>query len=561
MIAIFLIKLLACWGFFALMYVHLLKGETFFRANRAYLLGTATLGILLAVWPAEVIPVPLNSEGVPLTILPEVTAGLQQAEAAVEPWENVSWLWAAYWLGFMLSLSRMLWGLAKIVNMAVRGKSEHLPDGCLLIKTQEARVPFSFFNWVFVPAETSLSKGSSTILMLAHERAHARGWHSADVLLAEICCAVFWFHPLAHWYRRELRTIHEYLADAEVARASDIRQYGLLLIRQSQSGVPVAFANHFFQSPLKQRLVMLTKKSSAPVRALKFSLVAPAALLFAMLFRQAPAIAQTVDEKHRDFVRQLEAKGWMMVDTVITFDPDTYQETVQYVQNSAAPTPDADGKLVYNYAEVQPQFPGGKEALAKYIMDNLRYPETAKQNKVEGKVMVSFVVDETGKVIRPFGQIHSPNDSKLPLLEEAVRVIQAMPRWIPATHNGKNVRCSMTLPINFSLATQASKSADAQPEFPGGMEGLVKYLTENTKYPESAKAAKAEGTVFVKFTVNEDGSLSNISPIETDRKVHPDLSAEAVRLAQSMPKWKPGIKDGRVVKMEFTLPVKFMMTN
>jgi TonB family C-terminal domain len=560
MITVFLLKLSACWSFFALMYVLLFKGETFFRANRAYLLGTATLGILLAVWPAEVIPVPLNSEGVPLTILPEVTAGLQQAEAAVEPWENVSWLWAAYWLGFLLALSRMLWGLAKIVNMAVRGKSERLPDGCLLIKTQEAFVPFSFFKWVFVPAETSLSEGSSTKLMLAHERAHARGWHSADVLLAEICCAVFWFHPLAHWYRRELRTVHEYLADAEAAHVSDKKQYGLLLIGQSQSGMPIAFANHFFQSPLKQRLVMLTKKSSAPVRALKFSLVAPAALLFAMLFRQAPAIAQTVDEKHRDFVRQLETKGWMMVDTVITFDPDTYKETVQFVKNSAAPAQDADGKLVYNYAEIQPQFPGGQEALAQYIIDNLRYPDIAKQNKVEGTIIVWFVVDETGKVIRPYGEMaQMPNDSKLPLVEEAVRVVQSMPRWNPAQHNGKPVRCSMKLPVRFSLAAQAAKSAEAQPEFPGGMEGLVKYLTENTKYPESAKKENAEGTVIIKFTVNEDGSLSNIAAIETDKKVHQDLTAEALRLVQSMPKWKPGVQDGKVVKTAFTLPVKFKL--
>jgi len=559
---IFLIKLSICWGFFALLYALLLRHETFFRANRAYLLGTAVLGVLLAAIPAESLPVPMYESGVPVLELPLVVVGMQTVESASNRWESSDYLWGLYWLGFVIMAVRVLWGLFKIAQMAVRGRSERLPDGCLLIQTNEAKVPFSFFKWVFVPVESQGSERldeTDTALMLAHERAHARGWHSADVMFAELLCVVFWFHPLAHWYRRALRNVHEYLADASASRFANRKQYGLLLIGQSQSGMPIVFANHFFQSPLKQRLVMLTKKTSAPLRALKFGLLAPLTLLFAMLFRQAPAVAQVVDEKHREFVRQLEAKGWNQVDTVITFDPNTYQETMQLVQNSAAPERDENGKLVYQFAEIQPQFPGGQEALVKFITENLKYPETAKQNKVEGTIIVYFVVDEEGKVIRPFGQANQPNDSKRPLIEEAVRIVQSMPKWTPAMHKGEKVRCSMRLPVNFSLANVASKSADAQPEFPGGLSALLQYLGDNVRYPETAKNANAQGTVLVQFKITEDGSLAEIGQVKQDANLHPDLVEEAIRVVKTMPKWKPAVQDGKVLAQYYTIPVKFQL--
>jgi TonB family protein len=555
---IFLLKLTLCWGFFALLYSLLLRHETFFRANRAYLLGTAGLGILLAAWPAEQMPVPVDDGGLPVIVLPEFTISIQQVEAATSTWQDVDLLWVAYWLGFALMAARVLWGLLKIVQMAVRGMSERLPDGCLLIQTAEAKVPFSFFQWVFVPGENQLSESSST-LMLAHERAHAKGWHSVDVLFAEVLCVVFWFHPLAHWYRRGLRTVHEYLADAAASRHADRKQYGLLLIGQSQSGMPIAFANHFFQSPLKQRLIMLTKKNSAPIRALKFGLVAPAALLFAMLFRQAPAIAQAVDEKHLAFVRELESKGWMSTDTVVTFDPNTYQETVQIVRNSIAPEVDENGKLVYQYAEVQPQFPGGQEALNKFLTDHLKYPEAAQKAGAEGIATVRFVVNQDGTINKARAVASSGFNMREDMLEASESVVSSMPKWTPAQHKGKNVSCSFAIQVNFRLPESISKSANANPEFPGGMDALIKFLGKNTRYPAAAKAANAEGMVIVKFTVKTDGSLTEVAQANTSKPLHPDLVAEAIRVVQSMPKWKPAVKEGKVLNAEYTLPINFKL--
>lgn len=554
---LFLFKITLCWGFFALLYTLLLRHETFFRANRMYLLGTVALGILLAAWPAEQLPVPTDDTGMSVIELPTFTVGLKQVEVVSSQWERAEYLWLIYWVGFALALARVLWGIYVIVRMAHRGHAEQLREGGVLIRTAEAQVPFSFFQWVFVPLGLEEEMKESNALMLAHERAHARGWHSVDVIFMEVLSAVFWFHPLAHWFRKSLRSVHEYLADAEASRLSDRKQYGLLLIGQSQSGMPIAFANHFFQSPLKQRLVMLTKKTSAPIRAIKFGLVAPAALLFAMLFRQAPAIAQVVDEKHLQFVRDLETKGWALTDTVITFDPITYEEKVQIVRNSAAPELDENGNLVYLYAEVQPQFIGGQEALSKFLMDNLKYPESAKQKNKEGTVYISFVVDETGNLLHPRAKYY--DESSRLLVEEAERVVRAMPKWAPAKHKGKAVRCSVSLPVKFSLAKPVAQSTDVEPEFPGGMEAMMKYLTENLRYPESARTAKAEGVAVISFTVKEDGSLAEVKPGLNDPSMHPDLITEAIRVVKAMPKWKPAIKNGQVMKATLSIPIKFKL--
>ena len=265
---VFLLKLTICWGFFALLYVLLLRRETFFRANRVYLISTMLAGIVSAA-VSDWLLGPAQEDALFVITLPAVSAGFQQAAEVSQQLERADYLWMLYFAGVGFMLLRTIWGIIRLVQMAARGRSELLPGHCRLISSPQVQTPFSFFKWIFVPAGWEGSPAATARYMLAHERAHAEGWHSVDIMMMECLCAICWFHPLVYWYRRSLREVHEYLADAEASRLTDKKQYGLLLIRQSQSGMPVAFANHFFQSPLKQRLIMLMKQHSAPVRALR----------------------------------------------------------------------------------------------------------------------------------------------------------------------------------------------------------------------------------------------------------------------------------------------------
>lgn len=543
---VFLLKLTICWGFFALLYALLLRSETFFRSNRLYLLGTMLTGIVLAAVGDQLLA-PIQEDALPMITLPVVSAGFQQAAEVSQQMESADYLWLIYFLGAAFMLLRTGWGITRLVQMAARGSAELLPEGGRLIRSMEVQTPFSFFKWIFVPADWDRSPDAAASYMLAHERAHAEGWHSVDIMLMECLGAVFWFHPLVYWYRRSLRVVHEYLADAQASSLTDKKQYGLLLIRQSQSGMPVAFANHFFQSPLKQRLIMLMKQHSAPMRALRYGLVLPLAGLFVLLFQQAPAIAKEVDLIPGTMVTQAEMQE--AAPAKVLMPPATSENTG--LNNKECNQP--------------PAYPGGMEALGNFMVKNLQYPTTPDAAAKEGIVHIAFTINEDGSV----QNVYVKNPTKMPALfeAEAMRVVSMMPKWTPGQKDCKTANYDLTLPISFKKDGQPASKADrvmnvpdtqTPPHYTGGQEELIKYLIANVKYPATAKQAKAEGTVIVKFIVEKDGSISNVEAHNTN-SIHADIITEAIRVVQTMPKWVPGVVDGAIVRVQFALPIRFKL--
>ena len=97
-----------------------------------------------------------------------------------------------------------------------------------------------------------------------------------------------------------------------------------------------------------------------------------------------------------------------------------------------------------------------------------------------------------------------------------------------------------------------------QPEFPGGMAELMKYLQKNIKYPTICQEQGIQGRVIVQFVVNSDGSI--VDP-QVVKPVNPYLDKEALRVVSNMPKWKPGEQRGKKVRVRFTLPVTFRLSN
>jgi len=103
---------------------------------------------------------------------------------------------------------------------------------------------------------------------------------------------------------------------------------------------------------------------------------------------------------------------------------------------------------VYVYVENPPSFPGGEKAFSKYLAENIIYPKDAKEKGIEGKVYLTFVIDNEGSVI-DVKVIRGAGNASLD--EEAVRVVKNMPKWIPGKQNGKVVKVQFTLPIVFKL--------------------------------------------------------------------------------------------------------------
>ena len=108
---------------------------------------------------------------------------------------------------------------------------------------------------------------------------------------------------------------------------------------------------------------------------------------------------------------------------------------------------EAQTNKVYDKVEVMPEYPGGMEALFEYMKNNVKYPEKAKEQKIEGRVVVGFIVEKDGSVT----DVHIAKSIDPSLDKEAIRLVESMPKWIPGKSNGSNVRCKYTIPITFKL--------------------------------------------------------------------------------------------------------------
>lgn len=259
--------------------------------------------------------------------------------------------------------------------------------------------PSSFFGIIRLPAK---AQGDDRTALFIHERVHAEHGHSFDVLAYEFLIALFWSNPLWRLALRELRLVHEHTADA-IARGSHSNYDGLLLAHAL--GVPsTSLLNTFGSSNLTKRMTMLHNTRSPRLARRKLFFALPALLLATVLV------------------------SWQAV-------PDN---------NSSLRSPEA---LVFMGVDQQPEFPGGMEALARYLGDNVRYPKSALEVGAEGTVYVGFTVKANGNVT----DVTVKRGVRTDMDEESVRVVKGMPAWKPGTSKGKAVDAQMTLPISFRL--------------------------------------------------------------------------------------------------------------
>ena len=248
-----------------------------------------------------------------------------------------------------------------------------------------------------------------------------------------------------------------------------------------------------------------------------------------------------------------------------------------------------DAEPVFMVVEEMPEFPGGNAELMKFLAKNIKYPAEAKQNGEQGRVIVSFVVGKDGKL----RDVEVKKGISPALDAEAVRVIKAMPTWKPGRQRGMAVDCKYNIPISFSLESEGIKSEEQgdiriigkgnvkavydlpvkqdnnstdevfqvvenMPEFPGGNVELMKFMQQNLKYPEKAFRDSIQGRVIVQFVIDKTGKAINPT---IKRSVSSELDAEAIRVVNAMPQWKPGEQRGKTVNVQFTLPVQFRLIN
>lgn len=246
-----------------------------------------------------------------------------------------------------------------------------------------------------------------------------------------------------------------------------------------------------------------------------------------------------------------------------------------------------DGK-VFDVVEKKPQYPGGETALMKYVIDHIKYPESALAAGVQGRVIVQFVIKSDGSI----GEVKVLRGKNEALDKEAVRVIKSLPKFTPGMMGDKPVNVWYTLPIMFRVPSMPSEKQDVKqetasasspsienstpeteaapisddnrvfdvvekkPQFPGGEVALLKYISSHIRYPQAAKEANLQGRVVAQFVVKKDGSIGDVRIIRGKDK---DLDIEAIRVIKSLPKFIPGSMNGQSVNVWYTLPIAFKL--
>jgi len=412
--------------FYSFFYL-LLKNETFFNLNRAYLMGGAVLSFLIPLLHSDWINGIFGSQPVTETkvFINALLVPMVIEEDAGKVWTLTDFIVIVYLTVALLLLCRFLFQLCYIVIKPVYEKS----------------AAYSFFNKIFISESLA-----SYPAVLKHEETHVRQYHSLDVILLEILSIVIWYNPVAYLYKRSIKHIHEFIADEAACREERKEDYAMLLLSNTL-GVPVSqLVNHFFnQSLLKKRIMMLHKKKSNRSALLKYGLSVP--LFTCMLVFSSAGI----DAKSKEIIEKSDVAEPISTLKKIGEAGEAFDVKREILRPAVKVlTMDTTKKeAVYDFSSIEkmPEFPGGMPAFYKYIGMNFKYPEAARRDSVSGRLIISFVVEKDGaltdfKVLRNLGAGTG---------EEAVRVLKESPKWNPGMQNGKPVRVQYTLPIALNL--------------------------------------------------------------------------------------------------------------
>jgi hypothetical protein len=266
-------------GVFYIAYYLLLRKETFFTSNRWFLLaGLITSVILPLVVFTTIVWIEPSTTTFDWSKIP--TAPIERENFEIN-WYLI--LAIAYAIGTVLFLIRFALDFYQL-NRVLKGKSVQQQADHKLIDLKENIAPFSYFNTIVY--NSSLYNESEMESILEHEKVHSEQYHTIDVLITRVFCILFWFNPFIWLYKKAILQNLEFIADSEAAKKiSDKKAYQLTLLKITTHENCAAITNHFYQSLIKKRIVMLNKNQSKKWNSWKYVLVLPALIAFVLLFQ------------------------------------------------------------------------------------------------------------------------------------------------------------------------------------------------------------------------------------------------------------------------------------
>lgn len=461
MFFIYSVKVAVCLALFYLFHKLLMSRDTFHTFNRFAILSMMLLSLVLPL-----VHLSLDSEAginrgtVALEGLVAQTVVADGGNGVGDGLSLTQVLLAAYVLGVVLFVGKALLSVGSLLRLIRRARCVEVRNGIRIYTMQGDISPFSWFRYIIM-SEKDWQENRREIVL--HEMAHIRRCHSMDVAVCNMMIVFQWYNPAAWLLKRELQTVHEYEADEAVLSAGvDATHYQMLLIRKAVGERLFSMANNLNHNSLKKRITMMKIKRTNPMQKAKVAFVLPLAAMTVAAFA-----SQKVENLSEKVEQESEAFSSVSDNPVVRAVGETARVAAVKVQEDKALEEASSMPMAKDTAEVKtgkkmpctdnpemfPRFPGGHIALFEYLSKNIKFPKEKEKEDVKVRVVTTFTVEKDGsitdaKIVRSQGEAFD---------NEALRVINSMPKWIPGMQNGKAVSVKYTLPITFSTTDSDKK--------------------------------------------------------------------------------------------------------
>ncbi len=513
------------------------KRETFYVQNRAYLLITAVLSLVIPLLDLSFLAFDLGTEEANSPAFSQLQSyfivgdevNLTASEGTPEPqihfWNFDKMMKLTYAIGCTVFAITFSIGYFKIKQLTRKAKLVKYINRVAFYQLEASENAFTFWDAIYIGDQIPEKQKQKVI---AHELEHARSKHAIDLFFSEFLRMLFWISPAHHWLKRELVLVHELQADAVAAKDLDKHDYAQSLLNQAFGTKNLEFSHSFFNhSQLKQRLMMLQKKNSHPQHLLKYLLILP--LLGLML--TYTACKEDAQEEIQELTEQAEAE----------------KLRTQYMSEL-------------------------KEAVAKYGLFSDEIPKkfrlgtyrqiNSKEDFYRRNSIMIYMAEKMDEEKNELSMTDSDAFQKLKTqtYEEFLKDKNSPRTEITEVEEVEEVEIG---DVPFSVVEEV-------PEFPG-CEGLAsndelkecmsrkisQFVNENFDIGMAKDLGlKGVNRVYVQFKIDKTGEVTDVRA----RAPHPDLQEEGERVINALPQMQPGKQRGENVGVLYSLPITFQVS-
>lgn len=576
---IYLLKVTAGTTLFYLTYLVFFRKETFYLRNRVFLILTL---ILPAVLPLLKIPVTVNT-GIPsepvneiINLIPSgtVSDATLVTAAATDPFDFIllmTWIYLAVATVLLLRGLISLISTFRIIRKGVI-KSNQFPR---VVISDLKHPPFSFFPYAVIPSKEYETGEYGDIL--DHEFAHIRQGHTFDLLLSEIFIAFQWFNPVVWFIKRSVILNHEYLADQVSINCRSAKEYQYRLLSFNTGMETLALA-HTFTSLIRNRIIMMNKKPTNRYFAWKNILVLPAILAAVYAFA-TPEYHYVTQETEPLLIYESQAIMQKNVKGIVLKEDGeplggVYIASTGSLGSVMSAYSDSDGRFVLSnvqdnaflilncrgYASVTVKADYKSDMTIKMSKDNSFVDSKYVSTPLEGTPQKPLTVLDGEISNQPTSELMSKLGNEFGTVV-VLKGKEATDKYGEAGKNGVEEVYSRKKATELGLKFPFRRiSPDEYPTFQGeNFTTFNDWVIRQLKYPAEATSKGIHGRITVYFSVEADGSVSDV---KLQGQSDPLIADAVIKAVQSSPEWEPALKeDARVpfthmVNLKFELPDK-----